>query len=401
MWKSRKQKLIEGSMRVRWGRPQSQRIILQEKKQKQQSGTRIALLISLILHLAVLFAMKDVLLHHRVHQIYNSIHVALIKSDSITESPPLKRRAVKPIKPRRKVPAEVTSGSLVQDKIQERSIRPNPENEKVSETRIPTMSTSISKDRPLPNPANAGTSAIGASSQNQGKGERSSGGGRSDRGLGGLSSVSSDKGLTDGSSLGDDFEVHAQADIPFIKALEEIARHVVKVRKSQKVDIVFIVDTSESMKNDIDAVRRHLYRMIERLELAGLDFTLGVVRFHHSLIYEWLGMDITISPQTSNVDEIRDILRSINVSGGERALDALMKAISKVEFRPGADRHFILVTDEYVHGTYPVPEVLKAAKRAKITIDVLGRDEVFQRAIAEQTGGIWTPIRKVISGYKR
>jgi hypothetical protein len=149
------------------------------------------------------------------------------------------------------------------------------------------------------------------------------------------------------------------------------------------------------MENSIDAVRRHLDRMIDRLRAAGMDFTLGVVSFHHSLVYEWLGMDIKISPQTNNAEEIKKILRSMKVSGGERALDALMKAIDQVKFRPGADRHFILITDEYVSGTYPVDEVLRAAKRASITIDVLGRDEPFQRTIAEQTGGIWTPIQSI------
>ena len=212
--------------------------------------------------------------------------------------------------------------------------------------------------------------------------------------MGGLASVATGREITDGGIIAEDLQVYPAGDLPFIQALEEIAQHVVKVRKSHKVDIVFIIDTSESMQNDIDAVRRHLNRMIDRFEVVGLDFTLGVVRFHHSLVYEWLGMDITISPQTSNVEEIREILRSIDVSGGERALDALMEAIKKVEFRPGADRHFLLVTDEYVQGTYPVPEVLKAAKRAKITIDVLGKNEVFQRTIAEQTGGIWTSITK-------
>jgi Mg-chelatase subunit ChlD len=196
-------------------------------------------------------------------------------------------------------------------------------------------------------------------------------------------------------SIGEKFQVYTEDDLSFIKALQEIAQHVLTARSSREVDVVFIVDTSESMQDNIDAVRRHLSKMIDRFQTANLDFTLGVVTFHHSLVYEWLGMDITVSPQTSNAEEIREELRSIKVSGGERALDALMKAFSEVKFRQGADRHFILVTDEYVKGTYPVSEVLKAAKRAKVTIDVLGRDEPFQRTIAEQTGGIWTPIEKV------
>ena len=395
MWRDQKQSPIENTFRVRWKKPQHQAADSVWRMQRRKSGTRTALLVSLILHLAVLLTLKDVILHRRGYEISDTVYVHMLdRADSVTEPQRPLRRAVEPIRIPREYPAEPSPGRFSQNRLPEQSIKTSLTDKKAPETRIPTVSASISKDRPLPNPISAGTSAIGASSQGHGKSDRS-GSGRGGRGVGGLTSVSAGKVPTDGGSIGTDLQIYADADIPFIQALEEIARHVVKVRKSHKVDIVFIIDTSESMANDIDAVRRHLNRMIDRFQLAGVDFTLGVVRFHHSLIYEWLGMDITISPQTSNVDEVRETLRSIKVSGGERALDALMKSISKVEFRPGADRHFLLITDEYVKGTYPVPEVLKAAKRAKITIDVLGRDEVFQRTIAEQTGGIWTPIKKV------
>ncbi len=43
-------------------------------------------------------------------------------------------------------------------------------------------------------------------------------------------------------------------------------------------------------------------------------------------------------------------------------------------------------------GTYTISEVLREAKRGKVVVDVLGRDEPFQRSLAEQTGGIWMPI---------
>jgi len=398
MWRNQKQNPIENSPRVSWKRPQAQTTDSVRKIRRRRSGARTALLISLILHLVVLLALKNVILHRLGYEISDIVHVALLNlPSSITDPPPLPRRSVEPfrIPPR---PIDAAPGKFSQDRLSERSIKARITDETASETRIPTISTSVPDDRPLPKPIGTGSSAIGASSQGRGKSDRS-GSGRGGHSTGGITSIFDGKMSTDAASVGVDLQIYAEADIPFIKALEEIAQHVVKITKSHKVDIAFIIDTSESMQNDIDAVRRHLNRMIDRFELAGVDFTLGVVRFHHSMVYEWLGMDITISPQTSNVDEVREILRSIEVSGGERALDALMQSISKVEFRPGADRHFILVTDEYVQGTYPVPEVLKAAKRAKITIDVIGRDEVFQRTIAEQTGGIWTSIKKV-SGLK-
>ncbi len=396
MWRDQKQNLTENSLRVSWKRPQRQQVADSAwKMPSRQSGTKTALLISLVLHLVVLLTLKDLILQRRGHNVSDTVYVYLLNlPDAIAKPPSLPRRIVEPIRRTQARPTDTSPGRFSPNRLPEHSITANITDESAPETRIPTVSTSISKDRPLPNPIATGISATGASSQGHGKSDRS-GSGSGGRGAGGLASVSAGKEPPDGGIIGTDFQIYADADIPFIKALEEIARHVVKVRKSHKVDVVFIIDTSESMADDIDAVRRHLNRMIDRFQLAGIDFTLGVVRFHHSMVYEWLGMDITISPQTSNVDEVREVLRSIDVSGGERALDALMKSISKVKFRQGADRHFLLVTDEYVKGTYPVPEVLKAAKRAGITIDVLGRDEVFQRTIAEQTGGIWTSIKNV------
>ena len=394
MLRNQKKKQIESPLRVSWKKQRPGKVDGKQKTPRRQSGTRTALLISLTLHLAALLILSNVILYQREYEVSDVVHVALLNlTNSVIDPPPILRRAVQPLRKPRTRPAEASPGNFSQDKLPERSIEAKFTDENTSETSIPTMSASVSMDRPLPTPLPGGTSATGTSSREREKSDRS-GTGRDGGGMGGLASVATGREITDGGIIAEDLQVYPEGDLPFIQALEEIAQHVVKVRKSHKVDIVFIIDTSESMQNDIDAVRRHLNRMIDRFEVVGLDFTLGVVRFHHSLVYEWLGMDITISPQTSNVEEVREILRSIDVSGGERALDALMEAIKKVEFRPGADRHFLLVTDEYVQGTYPVPEVLKAAKRAKITIDVLGKNEVFQKTIAEQTGGIWTSITK-------
>jgi len=363
--------------------------------QRRRSGTRIALMISLVLHLAALVSLRDVILHEGVYKRFDTIHVDLVNLPDSTVKPPphISKRTVEPIRRVRRPPAEASPGWLSLDKPSPRPIAAEIRNEKMPEAEIPTVNTSVPIVPSQPSRLSSEASATGAPSQEKGTGK---GAGRGGRGLaGGLVSVSPHRVPVEDSSIGEKFLSFTEADLSFAKALQEIAQHVLIATNGRKVDIVFIVDTSESMQDDIDAVRRHLNKMIDRFQEAHLDFTLGVVRFHHSLVYEWLGMDISVSPQTSNVEEIREILRSIRVSGGERALDALMKAISEVKFRSDADRHFILLTDEYVKGTYSVSEVLKAAKRDKISIDVLGRDEPFQRIIAEQTGGIWTPIERI------
>jgi Mg-chelatase subunit ChlD len=364
--------------------------------QRRQNLTRIALMFSLILHLAVLLTLRGVIFLRAASEILDSVQVDLIRlPDSATET--LKRipkRELEPIRKIRSLSVETPSKGITADKLPKRTITPKI-TDKNKEAEILNVDTSIKVKPSLSSPLTS-TSTLGASgtsSQGRGMGDRS-GTGIGGSGHGGLISVDPRKVRTDG-SIAEKFQVYSEADLPFVKALQEIAQHVLDMKSSRKVDITFIIDKSGSMQNDIDAVRRHLNGMVDRFRQADLDFTLGVVSFHHSLVYEWLGMDISISQQTADVEQIRKILRSMKVSGGERALDALMKAIDKVKFRSGADRHFILITDEYVRGTYPVQEVLRAAKRARITIDVIGRNEPFQRTIAEQTGGIWMSIKDI------
>ena len=51
--------------------------------------------------------------------------------------------------------------------------------------------------------------------------------------------------------------------------------------------------------------------------------------------------------------------------GGEKALDALMRAADEVTVRRNTDVHFILITDEYVSGNYSAKDVLIKMTNAK------------------------------------
>ena len=175
-------------------------------------------------------------------------------------------------------------------------------------------------------------------------------------------------------------------------ALVKIGHHLLKTRQSNTIDIVFVIDASKSMRNDIDAVRNHLNQMTDLLETGGLDFTVGLVAFRDGTSFSLLGWDFQITPQTTSVKEIKKKLAAIQCRGGEKALDALVQAASKVKFRKGAERRFILVTDEYVSGSYSPKKVLRKLKSKKIGINVIGRDEPFQKLLVQGTGGLWIPI---------
>ena len=175
-------------------------------------------------------------------------------------------------------------------------------------------------------------------------------------------------------------------------ALIRIARNILSTRTSDKMDIVFIIDASQSMRNDIEAVRDHLNQMTDLLQAEALDFTIGVVAFRSSTGYSLLGWDFEITAQTNSIRSIKKSLSGIKCRGGEKALDALIHAANKVKFREGVERRFILVTDEYVSGDYSAKEVLAQMELKEIHVDVIGRNEHFQKLIAQRTDGIWLPI---------
>lgn len=175
-------------------------------------------------------------------------------------------------------------------------------------------------------------------------------------------------------------------------ALTKIGKHIVANRSSDLVDIVFVIDGSGSMKNDVAAVREHLSTMTDLFDRANMDFTIGIVTFRAGTGYGLLGFDFEVIPQTRSVSQIKKVLAQLKFRGDENGLDALIRAADEVKFREDAEVHFIFVTDEYVSGAYSSIDVMVKMKTAKIKVDVIGRDEPFQKFIAKSTGGLWLPI---------
>lgn len=377
--------------------------------QRWLTGSRVSFLISIGIHLIVLIALKGVAIYNRSFSLRDVINISLVDlEDPNKNTPPkidnvnvkIEERVWVPVKRNPKPVSGSSPGQIISKPLPARQfigeidLKKLPPKEHFivnTDIQVKPSLLNLTPSASLSNEAKDGRtsgSGRGRFSEQEGKG---SAGGRidSEKLLPLTRKVPAKEPVTV-----DKLQIHKDADIPFIKAMQEIAKNITDNKTSNKVDITFLIDISESMEDNIDAVRRHISRMIDKLNETKIDFTIGVLTFHHNLLYEWLGSDIQIYPQTTDINEIKKILKSIKVSGGERPLDAIMKAITGVKTRQGASRFFIFITDEYVKGTYTVSEVLQAVKRANITVNVLGRDEPFQRALAEQTGGVWMPIEK-------
>ena len=172
------------------------------------------------------------------------------------------------------------------------------------------------------------------------------------------------------------------------EALEGIAESIADVKTEAAVDLVFLLDISGSMIDNIRAVGRQLSRMVTVFEEKGVDFTLGIV------IFRYLEGDTIIHPQARDSEKFKRLLTThvVAAAGDERAHNAIIKAIRRVNFREEANRRFILVTDEPSKGSYTLPEVLKQCFQNNITVDVIGINHTTHKALTTKTGGLWYPI---------
>ena len=169
------------------------------------------------------------------------------------------------------------------------------------------------------------------------------------------------------------------------EAMVKIAKSVVNQQSRRPTDIVFLLDASGSMKDNIVAVGQHLEDMVSVFEEKTIDFTMGVVTFkYQALIFD----------QTTDYKRFERLLRNIDCGGLERPYHAIVKSVNQVKFRPEVNKRFILVTDEPIQDynraeTEDLPSVLRHCLNNSVVVDVIGLNEKYSKYLAEKTGGLW------------
>lgn len=190
----------------------------------------------------------------------------------------------------------------------------------------------------------------------------------------------------------------------FELALNQIAKNIISKNKTGKEDIVFLIDASGSMEENILAVSRYIYKMIEIFIESGIDFSIGVIRYNRILKQN----DIKIYEQTKDISKIRAILRSIKCQGDESTFDAIEVGLKQVKFRNQAEKTFIIVTDESFKpraiGRLGITktrkelieqdfqDILKMCIENRVKVNVMGIDDELHKAIAKETNGLWFQI---------
>ena len=189
---------------------------------------------------------------------------------------------------------------------------------------------------------------------------------------------------------------------PFAKALKRIADHIIGTRQLDKVNVVFVLDTSASMRDNIQEVAANLYAMTDEFDLVNLEYHLGMSEF--SVRRE--GQRLEIRSLLPDVGMLRRRMQKATLSGNEHALDALTDTPNYIDFHADADKYIILVTDEPASthlkkkDAYPTMrrKVIEQYQLEEIRVNVLGHPEPFQQRLAEMTGGLWQRIPGDVRG---
>ena len=204
------------------------------------------------------------------------------------------------------------------------------------------------------------------------------GGGGSGKGLGEVV-----KGGGTGRELGDGTDGDA-----FASVMEQLAKEIVESSGGGPIDIVFVVDTSGSMHDNIKSVISHLSDMVNVYKAAEVNYALGLTEF-------WADPDtpenkIKVVQLTERLKTYEAILRQIvETYQDENALDAVKRTIQDIRFRSNTKRHLILVTDEpftSIEGV-TLDNIISLCKEFDIHVNVLGLPITDHQRLAGETVG--------------
>ncbi len=171
------------------------------------------------------------------------------------------------------------------------------------------------------------------------------------------------------------------------------------------VDIVFCMDNSGSMDDEIAGVSQHVADFVQQLQQSGYDFALGLVRFGG---WENSGYPIVEDNGllTSDINYFINDLWARNYADGsfEPGWDAMVSAATQMHWRPGSQKVIVLITDEspqdngnYGNYTYDQTVQILTQNNARVFAMIDPSEAPHSPddygTIARTTGGDWFDIQ--------
>jgi hypothetical protein len=146
--------------------------------------------------------------------------------------------------------------------------------------------------------------------------------------------------------------------------LVERIQDVMEQGRGRALDLVLCLDTTSSMKNDIDAVRERLIPMLRGMIGNFSTFRIGMV-LYKDYLDDYLNQ---VVPFTDNFDEFQQNLNAIKVSGGRDIPEAVYEALyeAAVQFDWTADARLIILIGDAPPHPRPRGEITSEKVEAEV-----------------------------------
>ena len=184
----------------------------------------------------------------------------------------------------------------------------------------------------------------------------------------------------------------------YIQMMTEIARNLTDAATVQEVDLVFIIDKTGSMEDNVRGIRAYIDLFFEHFARAGHDAAFGLVTFADAMTKK-----PKVQGVTTDHGKFKNWLYKIKFEGGgdlaESGLDALMAALHRIKFRGNTQRFFVLASDGAFHDAdydgrseYSQDGVIETLQQQGVRVDVIGLNFLPIKQLAWATGGTWRAI---------
>ena len=188
------------------------------------------------------------------------------------------------------------------------------------------------------------------------------------------------------------------AEDNYIKMMTELARNLTDAAIVQAVDLVFIIDKTGSMEDNVRGIRAYIDLFFEHFARSGHDAAFGLVTFADAMTKK-----PKVQGVTTDHGKFKNWLYKIKFEGGgdlaESGLDALMAALHRIKFRRNTQRFFVLASDGAFHDAdydgrseYSQDGVIETLQQQGVRVDVIGLNFLPIKQLAWATGGTWRAI---------
>ena len=174
--------------------------------------------------------------------------------------------------------------------------------------------------------------------------------------------------------------------------MRSVALNLITDEASKKIDLVFILDKTASMTDNIRAIRAYMGRFLDQFHLAKRDIAVGLVSFSDRQYINYNGL-------TKRFRKFNKWMQKIQIVGGgdlaESGLDAIMVALEQTKFRRNSPPIFVFISDGTFHDSdydgqspYALDQVITKLQKKRVRVESIGIDYLPVKQLAIATGGI-------------